>query len=362
MCPRPPRSITACDGTSASALNRNHQSSLMCKRKLGKEEEAPQRVAKQLLLQSWWVMMCLCCSAGIKAEVLSVEVAAAAACDWGCQPWTPQISTRWHRGDMAEPKSQTCSLLNLAACTVWKQFSCWMNDSSSKNMWLSKEVEEGKKMCFVRFIMLIKPRKPHSSVRIWLPNDCVTHFWECFVRKGRYGAKEGKRLSKTAKMWQNQEICEKGRNQAVRRYLGHAGFFFFVFFKNCLHNMQFVCYFGCPAAALLPGNPTPMKLCCDSLCRTCYYSPKATIWSFSIPYQQACKSHGLCSIFLDFVANWAEGLNQLNLSPVIIGDYEHLDILLFSITGTGGRLGSNYTAEGYLTYMVEFSPSQFSIQ
>lgn len=206
--------------------------------------------------------------------------------------------------------------------------------------------------------MLIKPRKPHSSVRIWLPNDCVTHFWECNVRKGRYGAKEGKRSSKTAKMWQNQEICEKGRNQAVRRYLGHAG----VFFLNCLHNMQFVCYFGCPAAALLPGKATPMKLCCDSLCRTCYYSPKATIWSFSIPYQQACKSHGLCSIFLDFVANWAEGLNQLNLSPVIIGDYEHLDILLFSITETGGRLGSNYTAEGYLTYMVDFCPTQFSIQ
>lgn len=237
MCPRPPRSITACDGTSASALNRNHQSSLMCKRKLGKEEEAPQRVAKQLLLQSWWVMMCLCCSAGIKAEVLSVEVAAAAACDWGCQPWTPQISTRWHRGDMAEPKSQTCSLLNLAACTVWKQFSCWMNDSSSKNMWLSKEVEEGKKKCFVRFIMLIKPRKPHSSVRIWLPNDCVTHFWECFVRKGRYGAKEGKRLSKAAKMWQNQEICEKGRNQAVRRYLGHAVFFVFLFFLKTAYTI-----------------------------------------------------------------------------------------------------------------------------
>lgn len=192
MCPRPPRSITACDGTSASALNRNHQSSLMCKRKLGKEEEAPQRVAKQLLLQSWWVMMCLCCSAGIKAEVLSVEVAAAAACDWGCQPWTPQISTRWHRGDMAEPKSQTCSLLNLAACTVWKQFSCWMNDSSSKNMWLSKEVEEGKKNVFCEVYHADKASQASQQREDMITERLRHTFLRMLCEKGKIWSKGGK--------------------------------------------------------------------------------------------------------------------------------------------------------------------------
>lgn len=50
------------------------------------------------------------------------------------------------------------------------------------------------------------------------------------------------------------------------------------------------------------------------------------------------------AIFLEFVANCFEGLNQLNLSPVIMGDYKHLDILLFRIKEMGGQLGSNYTA------------------
>lgn len=120
--------------------------------------------------------------------------------------------------------------------------------------------------------------------------------------------------------------------------------------------MQRVCYLRCPAAAVLLGNATTMKLCCDSLCRTCYYSPRATIWSFSVPNEPAHKSPSLCSIFLDFVVNWAEGLHQLNLSPVIIGYYKHLDILLFRIIEKGGQLGGNYTADGYLTYMVDFCP------
>lgn len=149
---------------------------------------------------------------------------------------------------------------------------------------------------------------------------------------GRYGAREGRQWSRTVKMWQNQGTCEKGGNQAVGGYLGHTGFFF-----NRLHNMQHVCYLGCPAAAVLLGNTTAMKWCCDSLCRTCYYSPKATIWSFSIPNEQPRKSSSLCSIFMDFVANWDEGLNRLNLSPVIIGDYKHLDILLFRIIERGGQ-------------------------
>lgn len=126
--------------------------------------------------------------------------------------------------------------------------------------------------------------------------------------------------------------------------------------------MQRVCYLGRPAAAVLLGNTTAMELCCDSLCRTCYYFPKATIWSFSIPNEQAYKSPSLCSIFQDFAANWTEGLSQLNLSPVIIGDYKHLDILLFRIIERGGQLGCNYTAEGYLTYMVDFCPMQFLAQ
>lgn len=43
---------------------------------------------------------------------------------------------------------------------------------------------------------------------------------------GRYG-EEGKRRSRTVKMWENRGMCEKGGNQAVGRYLGHTEFFFF---------------------------------------------------------------------------------------------------------------------------------------
>lgn len=61
----------------------------------------------------------------------------------------------------------------------------------------------------------------------------------------------------------------------------------------------------------------------------------------------------------DSAADQAEGLSQLNLYLVIIGDYMTLDALLFRIIEGGGRPGSNYTTEGYLTHIVDICPTQF---
>ena len=125
-----------------------------------------------------------------------------------------------------------------------------------------------------------------ANGRIWLLNDCIIHFWTYNVKQGDTERGEGRRRSRTGEMWQNQGMCEKGgKTRLRRRYLGHTEFFFF--FLNSSHNMQRVCYLGCPAAAVLQGNATTVKLCFDSLCRTCYYSPKATIWSFSLPNEWA---------------------------------------------------------------------------
>lgn len=164
----------------------------------------------------------------------------------------------------------------------------------------------------------------------WMTASYISEhtMWNSEIRsKGGEGGCNG------GEQWRRDTFrgCLKRESQAVGRDLGHTGFF------NHSHNMQCVCYLRCPAAAILLGNATAIKLRRDSLCRTCYYFPKATIWSFRVPNEQAQKSLSLHGIFLGFVANWTEGLNRLNLSPVIIGDYEHLDILLFSIVERSGH-------------------------
>lgn len=57
----------------------------------------------------------------------------------------------------------------------------------------------------------------------------------------------------------------------------------------------------------------------------------------SHPYQAVSQIPQFLEHFPGFVANWAERLNQHNLSPIIISDYKHLDILLFRITERGGQ-------------------------
>lgn len=226
-------------------------------------------------------MMCLCHSSGVRTKVFRVQVVPLliAAVSPDCHRSAPGDT----RGKWQSTKSKNMQPPESSACTQGK-FSCWINDSSFvKNLWLS---EEDGKLCLQG---LSACAQQEDMIIEWLHHT----FLNIQCETGRYGAREGKRWSRTGKMWQNQGMCKKGGNQAVGRYLGHTGVFFF----NRLHNMQLVCYLGCPAAAALLGNATTMKLCCDSLCRTCYYSPKATIWSFSVPNEQTHKSLWVFVVF-----------------------------------------------------------------
>lgn len=159
---------------------------------------------------------------------------------------------------MAEPKSQTWILLNLATRA----------DSEAnlmQNKWFIQNViVRGRlKIVFVRFISMW----PKGGYDYWMT---VSYISEHTMWNWEIWSKGGKRWSITGKMWQNQGKCEKGGKQAAVRFLGHMGFFF-----NRLHNMQHVCFLGCPAAGVLLGNATAMKLCCESLFQNMLFiSPK----------------------------------------------------------------------------------------
>lgn len=78
-------------------------------------------------------------------------------------------------GDLAEPKSRPCNLLNLASRAIQRQFSCWINDSSSV-----KTCDCQRKMgnCVCEVYQHVANR------RIWLLNDCIIHFWTYNVKRG----------------------------------------------------------------------------------------------------------------------------------------------------------------------------------
>ena len=131
---------------------------------------------------------------------------------------------RWHQGNTAEPKSQTCNRLNLAAGAIQRQFSCWINDSSSvKTCDCQRQMRKlclrGLSACGQQEDMIIE----------WLHHT----FLNIQCEMGRYGAREGRRRSRTGEMWQNQGMCEKGGKQAVGRYLGHTGVFFLISCTIC---------------------------------------------------------------------------------------------------------------------------------
>lgn len=176
-----------------------------------------------------------------------------------------------------------------------------------------------------------------ANRRIWLLNDCIIHFWTYNVKQGDMERGEGRRRSRTREMWQNQGMCEKGGKTRLRwRYLGHTGLFFFKIARTI-----------CSVSATLDVQLLPFSRV--TRLQWNYAATPYAEHAIILPKQQSDhsasltskphKSPSLCSIFLDFAANWAEGLNQLNLSPVIIADYKHLDILLFRITERGWPAG-----------------------
>ena len=261
--------------------------------------------------------MCSCQITGILSEIPCVQVFPSDCC---CQPRSAKISAGRRQGVMAVPESQACNLLNPVA---W-EFSCWMNDSSTV------------KTCNLQ-------RKMESCVCEGLSaggDDYWTTAWHISEHTTWHGEMESEGVDRGGggEQWRCDRIrgcLKREETRLPRRFRPHWVFFIYFFYR--LHNMCHVCYLRCPAAVSLLGNATAMKRRCDSLCRTCYYSPKASLWSCSLPNELAHKSPSLCSIFSGFVAKRTEGLKQLNLSPVIIGDYEHLDVLLFRITERGGQ-------------------------
>lgn len=118
--------------------------------------------------------------------------------------------------------------------------------------------------------------------------------------------------------------CEKGREAGVLEDIWATLVCF-----NRLHNMRRVCHLGCPAAAAaaLLGNTTAVKWCRELYCRTCYYSPRATLSSFAStagrPTNPPFFFFFFGNIFQIFAANRPHRLNQLNLSPIIKSDYKH---------------------------------------
>lgn len=195
----------------------------------------------------------------------------------------------------------------------------------------------GKKL-LVRFIsMWVTGGSVYWLHGIFLRRQCETGR---YVEAGEAAEQNRKDVTESGNVW------KKRRRPCCSEILKPHWFFFsFFLFNDCLHNLHSLQLSSC--------------CCC---------SPERAQWNYTVtPYaeraiifqrQQSDHSAFLTSrlsdpgglffffraIFLEFVANCFEGLNQLNLSPVIMGDYKHLDILLFRIKEMGGQLSSNYMA------------------
>lgn len=214
-------------------------------------------------------------------------------------------------------------VFNFAGWQKWT--SVKPNDAPSENSRFSEEDEE---TALTRFIsMWVTGGSVYWLHGIFLHTQCV---------------KQARQQSRTRKMWQNQETCETKETLLCGEiFRPHCCFIFFSF-NGGLNNMQRVFYFSCPAAVLQGEHnesiPWPLTqnvpLFSQGNNLIIQHFWPAGLWISAV----------FKSIFLEIVANCFEGLNQINLSPVIIGDYKHLDILLFRIKEMGGQLGSNYTA------------------
>lgn len=172
MCPRLRRGITPCDGTSASALSRIRRSA-GCGKKIRKRTETPQRIPEQLLLRCWWVVMSLWHNTEDTTKVLIVCRCShflSAAVNPGCH-----ISAAGDtRGTWQSPNPKHESAWTVQPGQIQRQFSCWINDSSSIKTLLSEEDEGlslwGLSACGQQEDMIIE----------WLH----LHFWTHNVKRG----------------------------------------------------------------------------------------------------------------------------------------------------------------------------------